>query len=282
MEQQRPGVVSVGANTGVVTGETDGEAVVTATVGDFTGLTRVIVERPKAHVMPLDSVGGTSVWTIAQNGGKDGKCEALQHGGLKYTFTGKSSRSVYLKLTGKLRVWSMPDTLRVRLNPGDVQVKSMVFSLRVPGGKAVNVTVTPDTMPLNTETTYSVPTSQWTDALDVASYPITLNSIQVNMVQPEADRQYTMLFNGIEAVYGMKEQWPSSAPVIAADGIRVTADGTRLVLDCVAESVEVYDTAGRFVTSAQKTALVDVNRQGTFVAVVKAGGQSKACKVVLR
>ncbi len=275
-------VASVGANTGVVTGETDGETVVTATVGDFTGQTRVIVERPKARVMPLDSVGGTGVWTITQNGGKDGKSEALQHGGLKYTFTGKSSRSVYLKLTGKLRVWSMPDTLRVRLNPGDVQVKSMVFSLRVPGGKAVNVTVTPDTMPLNTETTYSVPTSQWADALDVASYPITLNSIQVNMVQPEADRQYTMLFNGIEAVYGMKEQWPSSEPVVAADGIGVTIAGTRLVLDRMAESVEVYDSAGRLVASAQNTTVVDVDRQGTFVAVVKAGGQSKACKLVLR
>ncbi len=274
-------VVGIGANTGVLTGIADGEAVVTGTVGDFTGHTRVIVERPKAHVMPLDSLGGTSTWTIAQNGGKDGKAEALGHGGLKYTFTGKSSRSVYLKLTSKLRVWSMPDTLRVRLNPGDVQVKSLVFSLRTPGGKAVNVTVAPDSIPLNVETIYSVPTSDWTDALDVASYPITLNYIQVNMAQPQADRQYTMLFNGIEAVYGMQEQWPSSSPAVIADGVGIAVDGTRIVIDRQAESVEVYDTSGRLVASAQKATAVDVNRTGSFVVVVKSAGRSEAAKVSL-
>ncbi len=276
-------VVRIGANSGVLTGVADGTATVTGTVGDFTGSVKVTVERPTAHVMPIEKSIDLATWTITQSGGSKVSADVVDGTGIKYVYTGKSARVPSIKLNKKVRLWSLPDTVRVRLNPGEAPVKSVSFTLRTPGGKATTVAVTPDTVPQNQETVFSLPTAQWTDALDPASYPITLSTIQVNMGKSVAGQQYTVLFNGLECAYSMTDTWPSAVEQVAVEpGLTVKANGTRLTLSVMAGRVEAYDTAGRLVASATSASQIDVPSAGVYVLVVADGHRSRAVKVAVK
>ena len=274
-------VVTVGANTGVITGVANGEATVTGTIDGFSGSVKVIVEKPTAHVMPIDPNPDLSTWIITQSGGTVTSKEAVGDG-IKYTYTGKSSRAANIKLKKNLRVWSMPDTLRLRLNPGNATVKSVVFTVRTPGGKALNQSITLDTVPLNTESTFILPTADWADATDVATYPITLSTIQVNMATPTVGESNTMLFSGIEAIYDMKELWPSAVETIdAKSNLTVRAQGLNLVFNADVDTVSVYDFSGREVASAAKVSQVAVPAAGAYVVAAKVNGRMATAKVML-
>ena len=202
--------------------------------------------------------------------------------GLKYSFTGKSSRLYYMNLNKKVRLWSLPDTLRVRLNPGGVGVKSVAFTLRTPGSNAKTVTITPDQFDPNAENVIDVPTALWADANDMATYPISLSTIRVNLDKTTAGQQYTMLFNGIEAVYNMKELGPTAIETIdAASQLTVTAAGGVLSFSRALDSVQAYDLGGRLIASARNASQLTVGK-GAMVVVATLGGKTIAQKVMVR
>lgn len=277
------GVVKIDANTGILKGVANGTATVTGTVGSYTGSMKVIVEKPTAHVMPIEPDMDVTTWTITQNGGTRNSVEALPGGGIKYVYTGKSARIANLRLNKRVRLWSLPDTLRVRLNPGNATVKSMTFTLRSPIGNAVNYVVTPEAVPQNQETTFAVPTSAWTDASDMLKYPITLSTIQVNMDKPAKGVQNTMLFNGIECVYNMREIGPTAVETIdAASGLSVRVRGTVLCFSQTVDAVSVFDLAGREVATAKQASQINVGAAGAYVVAARVGGRTVTSKLMVR
>ena len=193
-------VVTINPETGVLRGVTDGRAYVVGTVDNVADTMWVSVEKPTAHVMPIDPNLDISTWTITQSGGKDGVAQAMGNG-FVYTYTGASSRVPKLTLTKYFRLWSLPDTLRVRLNPGEAPVKNLVFGLRAADGGISYATVTPDPLLPNQENVLDLPVSSWIDADDMGNYPIKLSSLQFNMNASEVGKEYTMRFLGFETVY---------------------------------------------------------------------------------
>ncbi|MBQ1723932.1 MAG: phosphodiester glycosidase family protein [Muribaculaceae bacterium] len=193
-------VVTINPETGVLRGVTDGRAYVVGTVDNVADTMWVSVEKPTAHVMPIDPNLDISTWTITQSGGKDGVAQAMGNG-FVYTYTGASSRVPKLTLTKFFRLWSLPDTLRVRLNPGEAPVKNLVFGLRAADGGISYATITPDPLLPNQENVLDLPVSSWIDADDMGNYPIKLSSLQFNMNASEVGKQYTMRFLGFETVY---------------------------------------------------------------------------------
>ena len=275
------GVVTIGANDGILKGVANGEAKVTGTLGDFKCDMKVMVEKPAKHVMPIDPNTDPSTWTFSISGGANGQAEAMGDG-LKYSFTGKSSRLYYMNLNKKIRLWSLPDTLRLRLNTGGLGVKSVAFTLRTPGSNANNVTITPENFNPNAENVIDVPTALWADATDMATYPISLSTIRVNLNKTTAGQQYTLLFNGIEAVYNMKELGPTAIETIdAASQLTVTAAGGVLTFSRALDSVQAYDLGGRLIASAAGASQLTVGK-GAMVVVATIGGKTIAQKLVVR
>lgn len=274
-------VVSIDANTGVLCGVADGTATVTGTVEGYTGNLKVTVEKPTSHVMPIDPALDPSTWTTSISGGDKPVVEAVGDG-LKCTFNGKSARLYYLNLNKKLTVWSMPDTLRVRLNPGDVAVTSLVFTVRIPGGKAVAMTVQTPNIKNNAENVIDLPTAQWADVADVATFPITLSTLRANFGKTTVGNPYTMTFNGIEAVYNMKDMWPTSVETLdAATKLTVRAAGRTLVFSSAVDAVSVYDLNGREILSDANVQQVQVPCAGAYVVTAKLAGRVATAKLVL-
>ena len=119
--------------------------------------------------------------------------------------------------------------IRVRVNPGEAPVKNFVFGLRANGGGMIYHTITPAAITANKEMVIDLPTADWCAATDMANYPISLISIQLNMNASKAGQVYNMHFNGFETVYLDAPEAPSKKGDINGDGEINANDVTALI-----------------------------------------------------
>ena len=221
-------IVSIGEHTGVLKGLRNGKTQVVGVLGEICDTMQVSVEIPEARVMPIDPNLDITTWKLSQTGGKDVVATAVGNG-FDYTYTGVSARSPKIVLTKTFRLWSLPDMIRVRVNPGEAPVKNFVFGLRANGGSMIYHTITPAAITANKEMVIDLPTADWCTATDMANYPISLISIQLNMNASKAGQVYDMHFRGFETVYLDAPEAPSKKGDINGDGEINASDVTALI-----------------------------------------------------
>ena len=276
-------IVDIDAETGVLKGLTDGEAMVECVMGEFSDELKVLVQKPTSHVMAIDPDMDVNTWSITQTGGRDITAEALDNG-MKLTYTGASGRNPYIRLTKTVQVWSLPDAIRIRINPHDAPVSSMVLSLY--DGLNNNVNYTPEvTLTPNAENVIEIATKQWTDSADMASYPIKLGYINLKMGTSTSGTEYTIDIPGIEAVYNAVSSGGVNA-VPAADEVKITVNGDEVSVtgsSKIVESLELYDTAGVKVSYANNESTVKAPGSGVYIVkAVLEGNMTKIQKVVVK
>ena len=275
-------VVRIDASTGSLLGVANGTATVTGRVGSFSGDMRVNVEIPSAHAMPIDPALDVTTWKYSQTGGKHQQLSATADGnGIAYTYTGASGRTPKITLTKALRLWSLPDTVRLRINPGDAPLKNAIFNLKANGRKAAYHTVVPETVVAGQEITLDLPTSSWLDTSDMGAFPITLNSIALTMGASTVGKQYTIMLNGIETVYAPV---PVSGVETVIDnatrfGVSVTAAG--LQFSQPVDNAELWSADGRLLARGSGLQLTTTAR-GLCVLTATVGGKRMARKVVIK
>ena len=221
-------IVTIGEHTGVLKGLRNGKTQVVGVLGEICDTMQVSVEIPEARVMPIDPNLDITTWKLSQTGGKDVVATAVGNG-FDYTYTGVSARSPKIVLTKTFRLWSLPDMIRVRVNPGEAPVKNFVFGLRANGGSMIYHTITPAAITANKEMVVDLPTADWCTATDMANYPISLISIQLNMNASKAGQVYDMHFRGFETVYLDAPEAPSKKGDINGDGEINASDVTALI-----------------------------------------------------
>ncbi|MBR5101565.1 MAG: phosphodiester glycosidase family protein, partial [Muribaculaceae bacterium] len=193
-------VVQIDKSEGILRGLINGEAIVIGKIGDVSDTMKVVVQMPEAREMHIDPNLDISTWKITQSGGKI--VEAVGHGnGFTYTYTGASSRNPKIVFAKDFILWSLPDTIRVRLNPGEAPLKNVVFGTRANGSNITYTTITPQSIEPNTDLIVDLPTSLWTDADFMGNYPIKMQNIQLNMGTSITDQRYTIKVNDITTVY---------------------------------------------------------------------------------
>ena len=276
-------IVDIDAETGVLKGLTDGEAMVECVMGEFSDELKVLVQKPTSHVMAIDPDMDVNTWSITQTGGRDITAEALDNG-MKLTYTGASGRNPYIRLTKTVQVWSLPDAIRIRINPHDAPVSSMVLSLY--DGLNNNVNYTPEiTLTPNAENIIEIATKEWTDSADMASYPIKLGYINLKMGTSTSGTEYTIDIPGIEAVYNAVSSGGVNA-VPAADEVKITVNGDEVSVtgsSKIVESLELYDTAGVKVSYANNESTVKAPGSGVYIVkAVLEGNMTKIQKVVVK
>jgi hypothetical protein len=202
------------SSEGIVNAVADGRATVWGTGDNFDDTLTVRVENPKARITTIENAPiDPSTWTVAQSGGRNRTVSALDNG-LKIEFTGASSRNPYIRLTKRLQLWGIPDTLRVRFNPGGLQVKRINISTANPGGTQVisQWEDLPDT--IAGDYTVDLPTAQWCDAANLSNYPLQFVYLNFATASPVAGQHYTFSIPGIELIYGSA---PSAITAIGSD-----------------------------------------------------------------
>ena len=186
---------------GKITAVADGQTFVGSSHPLLADSLLVRVENPKARVTTVENAPIVpDTWTIAQSGGKDRVVTALDNG-LQIDFTGASSRNPYLKISKAVQMWGIPDTLRLRISPGDIQIKSVKVLVETAYGERMTAESLIDGTTGN-EIQVDVPVTEFCDADDLGNFPLHLVYYYITYNAVTTGEQYSLKIPGMELVYG--------------------------------------------------------------------------------
>ena len=189
----------------VVSAVDDGITYVGSSTPLLTSSLLVRVENPKAEVTTIENAPiDPSTWTISQSGGKNRVATTLENG-MQIDFTGASSRNSYIKLSKAVQMWGLPDTLRLRMQPGGITLKSLKMLLTTARGKRVTVEY-----PINggdaEEVTVNVPVADICNPSDLGNFPLHLVYYYITHEQVNVGESYSLKIPGMEMVYASLQE----------------------------------------------------------------------------
>ncbi len=202
---------------GIVRGVADGTTDLTGLFGGNEYKLNLKVECPTARVMPIANEIIDSTWSKSISGVKELTMSQLPMG-FALDFTISSSRASKITLSKEIAIWSLPDTIRIRINSGNLNITDVSLNL-VPGnGRAVNVKFS-DIEP-NKENILSIPISMIGDPNDIGIYPITFKSISI-VPKGSVNTVGHIDVAGFEAIY--KNMPEAGVEGVIADGANMQA-----------------------------------------------------------
>ena len=245
-------VASVNAQTGEIQGLANGEVNITGLLNDISNSIKVIVEKPESRVMAIDPEMDINTWKISQIGGSNREVIPMENG-MKITYTGSTGRGPNIKLTKKIKLWSLPDTLRIRINPGEAPITGVTVSTTANEGSIVNTRV--DIPEANKMNVIDLPTDHWCDDKDMNNFPLYLNYIQFDMGTATSGKDYVIEIPGLETVYknalsGVESVTNDDSDIMIYPNPVNYGEGINILLpysDCDV-NVKIYDSIGRRVS----------------------------------
>ena len=190
---------------GIITAIDNGQTFVGSSNPLLLDSVKVSVENPQRRVATIENASiDPSSWQVTQSGGKDLVVMALDNG-LQLDFTGASSRNPYIKLSKAVQIWGLPDTLRLRMIPGNLQLKSVKILVENAYGDRVTVEypvneVTDGSIVLN------VPVTDICEANDLGNFPLHLIYYYITYNSPTVGESYSFKIPGMELVYANMPQ----------------------------------------------------------------------------
>ncbi len=282
------GIATVGATDGVLKGVANGSTTIIGTVGNFTGQTNVTVEIPEGEVMPVLRKFPTDGWTLKQTGGT-GLSIAESDNGFKLNYTGDGkSRGAYISVEKDMQVWSLPEAIRLRINPGNASVKKVTLNAQnALDGKTTSWVSSVTEFPLNQETLATFPLSDWCDPTDIGIYPITILSVRFDMNASENGEAFELQVPGFEAYYGEDASVSSPVesavfklypnPVVAGSSVMIETDGKATVSVFALNGTKVSEFVGNGSVS-----LSTENMKGLYLVQVATGTSFKVAKLLVK
>ena len=283
-------VASINEN-GEVTGFKNGTTTVHGKLGSYEIALAVTVEKPELRYMPVEANPDPATWNFSQVGGTLKEKTALPAGfNLKYT--GKGGRSPYLKLTKAVQLYSLPDSVRIRINPGDATVTAVSFQIKTALGKSFIHKFECDVKNgVENNLTFAIG-----DILDVAergNYPLTLNYINFGMGKSESGKDYEISIPGIEVVYdavantGGVEDAVAESVAVPVYPNPVTADKPVNIELSERAAVSLYDALGRFVAGYEfETGTNVINTSGlasgTYIIKIEGDKNLKSSALIVK
>ena len=221
---------------GVITAVADGQTFVGSSHPLLADSLLVSVENPKGRVTsvengPLDP----DTWDITQSGGKDRVVTSLDNG-LQIDFTGSSSRNPYIKITKPVQMWGLPDTLRMRIMPGALQLKTLKIMLGNAYGDRITAEY-PVVAGASDEIVIDAPVSDFYDVSDLGNFPLHLVYYYITYNSPTTGEPYSLKIPGMELVYAnMPPDEPQPVPGdVNGDGEVNIAD-VNVIIDMILSS----------------------------------------------
>ncbi|NLJ19808.1 MAG: T9SS type A sorting domain-containing protein [Bacteroidales bacterium] len=198
-----PEICSIDEN-GHLKGLKNGSTTVVGTLGDFKDSLKVIVEIPSSGRMIGDNFDVEN-WTLTASAPLNAvlNTENLPsnwtHGAaVNYVYT--STRAPFIKLLRNAPMYGLPDTLKLIVNIGDINITKALLSLRA-NNAASFVSKEFTTIPKNTDTELSVAMSELFDATDIAIYPVWFDNINFYLGAQTSGQAYTLALKEIVLCY---------------------------------------------------------------------------------
>jgi hypothetical protein len=198
-----PEICSINEN-GQLTGLKNGSTMVIGSLGDFKDSLKVTVQIPTSGRMIGDNFNVEN-WTLNASTPLNAVLNTQNlpanwtHGAaVNYVYT--STRAPFIKLLRNAPMYGLPDTLKLVVNVGDINISKALLSLRANNASSF-VSKEFTVIPKNTDTELSVAMSELFDATDIAIYPVWFDNINFYLGTQTAGQAYTLTLKEIVLCY---------------------------------------------------------------------------------
>ena len=244
------------------------------------------VEIPEADVMPVYREFGTAEdWTFRQVGGTDLAISQLGEG-FKLNYVGNgSSRGAYISVDRRVDVWSLPEGLRISVNPGEVSMKKVsVTAMNALGELASSWAFTETELPKNQVSTFNLSFEDIWDLNEIAIYPITITTLRFDLGASAKGTPFEIQVPTYAAVYtdpsGVNEVVSSGTVKLYPNPV---AAGMPVQLGTTA-NVEVYNLNGALVSNQKAVDAIATEglTAGIYVVRIVDGDKIATTKLIIK
>lgn len=229
-------IVSVN-DLGVVKGIDNGVTKVHGSVDAFNGSLDVTVEKPVKHYTDIDETLDPTTWKTAKSGVKDESISALGDNGFALTYTVNSTRSPYIRAAKDIVLYSLPDSMRFIINPGDAIINKITVQTQ-PYGERTSIHDITEPLTPNADNVVLIPVSELLDFNDLSKFPLTFKYIMFYVGDANATTR-TIEVKALQTVYNH----------IDKDAVEPVGNDIPLPNS----PLNVYDTQGRLLRSDVKS-----------------------------
>ena len=264
---------------GLVTPVANGETVITGVRGEITVNINVKVQIAGSEVAPADRLMRVADWKTT-NIGMASVSLTPNENGTNVDYVIKSPRGARISVLPEADIFSHPQSVRVRLNPGTAKVTDVTITLKA--NNAIGVVSKKFTDVKADETNvYEMPVADYFDVSDIGIYPIRFVSVAMG-IGGKTKTDYHVEIPGIEAVYD--ESTLSVNDIKAddndnADSRFFNIDGDTVTVSAPADIV-IVDAAGRTIAAYSGVTAVTLPKGVAVVSATTADGVVHTIKVV--
>ena len=288
------------AADGVLKGLKNGTTMVVGNLGTFRDSIKVKVEIPESGRIIFDTFEAEN-WALDASSALSAtlstanRPEGWDHGSVvNYTF--KTTRAPYIKLIRKIPLYSLPDTLKLRLNLGNIALTKVVFTLRT-NKSTQNVSKEFTVLPNTGDTEIAFPLSLFFNTTDISIFPVWFENVNFYLVTQTENQSYSLAVKDIMLCYKDYVISYTSPEKLSLFQVypNPVKDGNQFTLRISDElkmtemKINIYNTNGQLVFSKvfgipQTNELKIPVRQtpGTYFLEVSSGGKAETIKMVVR
>lgn len=194
---------------GKLKGLKNGATKVIGNLGTFKDTIFVTVEIPAASRIVQDDFSNLSSWTMTPSASNwnttlktDGLPANWSHG-IVLNYTYKSARTPSIKMQKTIQLYSLPDTIKLVMNPGNVDISKLIIGVRADNQTSL-YSATFNSLAMNTEKEYAIPTATVASNIkDIATFPFWFDyfSIYINTASQIADATYNIYLKELALCY---------------------------------------------------------------------------------
>ena len=277
-------------NNGLIHGIADGNAVISGTVAEFKGEIPVSVQCPVNRYYPVVESTDINDWEDKGSGTKNRSISRAGTNGVAITYTISNTRSSYVIAKPKTpaKMFSLPDSIRIVINPADAKIKSLRLKFSGPGERADGITY--DKLPAlnaNADNVLLFPVSDFIDTKDFINYPLTFTDITIYVSDANATT-HTISLPAIDGVY------TSVKPTQGVSDINADSSEARLLVNsCVERGTDltlsteahwtVFTLAGNLIAKGFGTSIPTLGMNpGLYIVSATAGTRTLSAKALVR
>jgi len=280
---------------GILKGLKNGKTRIIAALDAFRDTLNVIVEIPESDKIVADnfnpinwSLDASTTLNAAMNT-QNLPVNWSAGSAVNYVYT--TTRAPYIKLIRNLDLYSLPDTMKIILNSGNIAISKLIVSLSANNAQQTTKEFT--TFLQNAETQITIPLAAAFDVKDIAVFPIRLNYLNFYLGTQTSGQAYVLALKEIDLCYknvilGLQANAVSSVfsvfpNPVSENGITIqtTDDNFRNF------RLNIFDVSGKQVLDAEKVCtsgkmFVDIKilPKGNYILKITSDNKTESFKLI--
>lgn len=257
---ENPAICNV--QEGIINALSNGRTRIFGQLGNFKDTIHVIVEMPQSRNFVQDNFSNTANWQLTASLSSwnatlnSNQLPANWRHGARINYIFKTARAPFIKLAQPLRIYGMPDSVKIVLNTQNAKFSSIIVGMRAANSNSSAVNFT--NIAQNTDVELKFPVSQFvSNTADRLSYPLRFEymTLFLDAAGHVQDNNYNIFIKDISLIYDNITSSVTNNTIDSGFGIYPNpANGNEIFISSnklfqQSATINVYNTAGQLLQS---------------------------------